>query len=777
MVTDTSLDRGKLVLISRKDTVDIKQISTILFRRRCLIVGVSCVVMSVAGLLALKAKPTYQSSMQILVSSNLAEEEVSSNIPTSTNKDAIASTLKGVEYSPQVGLILSSKLIQKAVDSLRSEYPDLTVADIKGKKTQKRPLAIAIIDGGTGANQVFGQVFELSFQSNDPVKAQKVLQTLQKVYKDYDLQQRKERLDQALTFVNDRLTKIKQEVKQAEGNLEKFRKKYNLIDPEVQGKILLETLADIKKQLQTTRAQLQDVQARHKNLQKEIAYSPQNLPLPSRLSQPKRYQTLLDEIQKTELSLAEERQRYTDESPKIQDLIQQHQSQLELLQKEIERSLTISSKDSPKQATDTNSTELSKWEALKQALAEKPSPAANPEQQQLIPGLLTQVDQKLMQQLIEVQTTAEGLRANEQSLAESEKQIRSELSKYPSLISEYNRLLPEVQATRKKLEQMTAAQQALGLRIAQTGSDLQVLEEPQRGTDLGSNSLLFILGGLILAPLLSVGGAVMRELSDDVIYSPPELQKLTNLRLLATVPKLSKPRRYKQLLHKGLLAEVREKVIGVGVKENKSLLTNSSLPVYATWPSHETLDMAYQNLQIITSSLSSKSVMLTSAQPKEGKTSIALGLAVSAARMHKRVLLIDANLREPSLHKTLELANDWGLSLLLLDESNTSDQNYIQPVHPSIDVLTAGSPAEDAVKLLSSGRMKELLESFEQTYDLVLIDAPAILKTVDARILATLCDRIIMVSRLGKVTQADVIQATDILKNLNLVGIIANTAQ
>jgi Mrp family chromosome partitioning ATPase len=141
------------------------------------------------------------------------------------------------------------------------------------------------------------------------------------------------------------------------------------------------------------------------------------------------------------------------------------------------------------------------------------------------------------------------------------------------------------------------------------------------------------------------------------------------------------------------------------------------------------------------------------------------------------ILLIDANLREPSLHKTLELANDWGLSLLLLDESNTSNQDYIQPVHPSIDVLTAGSPAEDAVKLLSSGRMKELLESFEQTYDLVLIDAPAILKTVDARILATLCDRIIIVSRLGKVTQADVIQATDILKNLNLVGVIANTGQ
>ncbi len=169
--------------------------------------------------------------------------------------------------------------------------------------------------------------------------------------------------------------------------------------------------------------------------------------------------------------------------------------------------------------------------------------------------------------------------------------------------------------------------------------------------------------------------------------------------------------------------------------------------------------------------------MLTSALPKEGKTTLALGVAVSAARMHRRVLLIDANLRQPSLHKVLELSNDWGLSLLLVDEANTSIQDYIQPIHPSIDVLTAGSTPEDTVKLLSSQRMKELLESFEQTYDLVLIDAPAILNTVDARILATFCDRIVMVARIGKVSLADLIQATEILSHLNVIGIIANAAK
>jgi len=170
--------------------------------------------------------------------------------------------------------------------------------------------------------------------------------------------------------------------------------------------------------------------------------------------------------------------------------------------------------------------------------------------------------------------------------------------------------------------------------------------------------------------------------------------------------------------------------------------------------------------------------MLTSAIPGEGKSTVALGLAVSAAHMHRRVLLIDANLRQPSLHKILELSNDWGLSLLLIDETNTHVKEYIQPIHPAIDVLTAGPTPEDTVKLLSSDRMKELVQLFEQTYDLVLIDTPPILRTVDAKLIACICNGIVIVSRIGQVTQTELTQATEIFSKseLNLIGIIANEA-
>ncbi len=790
-MTDTGLDRGQMVLASRKGTVDIRQLSTILLRRRFLILGVSCIVMSVAGLLAFNAKSTYQSYMQILVN----------NIQDDADKELTGSKLKVIDYTPQMRLILSSKLIQKAVDSLLSEYPNITIEDIKGTKDkdgQKRPLFLRKVEEGTG-ERIFGQVFELSYQDSDPLKTQKVLQALQTVYEDYNIEQQKQRFAKALAFVNDRLPKLRQEVKQAEEKLEKFRKKYNLLDPQAQGKILSESLADIRKELQTTRAQLQDFQARQKNLEKELASSSQesqqNALLSSELSQSKRYQTLLSEIQKTEQALADERQRYTDETPVVQKLIQQRQSQVERLREEIGQILGTNKTDliqptlegilersrsapaaaataKPLQPSPRGRSLLSqdtklptdepKWEALQQALAEKTPEAKNTKQ----PG---EVNQKLKQEIIEVQTSVEGLRANEKSLAASEQQINSELSKYPSLISEYNRLLPEVETTRKKLEQLLVAQQSLGLKMMQTGFDLQVLEEPERGTYLGSNSLLFILGGVVLAPILGITAALIRELSHHVIYSPQELQKLTKLRLLATIPKLHPPHQPKKPLR--LALNWRNSKTNSKTAENWE---KKPLEAFTSLSCHETLDIAYQNIQILKSPLSFKSLMLTSAQSKEGKTTVALGLAMSAARMHRRVLLIDANLREPSLHNILDLSNEWGLSLLLVDEANSSFRNYVQPVHPSIDVLTAGFTLEDPVKLLTSGRMKELLELFEQNYDLVLIDAPAILGTVEAKILAAFCKNIVMAARMGKISETNFIQATEILSSLNLVGVIAN---
>jgi capsular exopolysaccharide synthesis family protein len=309
---------------------------------------------------------------------------------------------------------------------------------------------------------------------------------------------------------------------------------------------------------------------------------------------------------------------------------------------------------------------------------------------------------------------------------------------------------------------MLQTQQSVGLQITQAGFDWQVLEEPTLATYNSYDKLLLVFGGMVIGPVLGVVIALIWGIRHRVIHSAQDLQRVSNLRLLGSVPKLAPNAMEKRL---------------PSLAWNWRRNTTPSLVETDSWlPCHETLDMVYQNTQILKYPFPFNSVMVTSALPGEGRTTLALGLATSAAHMHQRVLLIDANLRSPKLHKILQLSNDWGLSLLLVDETSSNIQDYIQPIHPSIDILTAGPAPEDPVKLLSSQRMKELIELFEQSYDLVLIDAPAILDTVDARIVASFCNGIMMVGRIGWVTQTEITQAVEILNRLNLVGIIANEA-
>ena len=167
--------------------------------------------------------------------------------------------------------------------------------------------------------------------------------------------------------------------------------------------------------------------------------------------------------------------------------------------------------------------------------------------------------------------------------------------------------------------------------------------------------------------------------------------------------------------------------------------------------------------------------MVTSALADDGKSALALGLAMSAARLHKRVLLIDANLRDPSLHKQLNLPNEQGLSTLLASDESLPEQIKIQSSGSSfIDILTAGPLPIDPANLLSSPRMAQLMASFEEDYDLVIVDSSPVLGLVDALLTGSSCRGAVMVTSIGKITRSQLAQATAMLSKLNLIGLVAN---
>ncbi|MDJ0676476.1 MAG: polysaccharide biosynthesis tyrosine autokinase [Calothrix sp. MO_167.B42] len=733
-MTDAGINQKQiLTVLFTKDTIDIRKIFAIIHRRRWLILGVSGAIVSLAISMTMMAKPKYQGSMQVMVSANSYQKQENKEGENIEEKQPDEEDYL-IDYTSQQKLMTSSKLMNKLVDLLRSQYPDITVEEIKGKLGDRSfniPLAVTPIPvKDRGNNQVASQVFEVSFRGENPVKVKNILSGMAQVYKDYNLEQQKQRLAQGLTLVNHLLPKIKQDLKLAEVKLAKFRQRNNFLDPTIQSKILLESLANVENKLQTTRAEIKDLQARQNHLQKKLSDSAPNAVISFRLSKSPRYQNLLTEIQKTETSLAEERKRYTDDAPSVKELLQKSRSQKNLLRQEMEKEL---GKSTTKTIGDSKS--FFKQESL------------------------GEVELNLMQELSQVQTKISGLRANENSLMASAKKINTELNKYPQLVAEYNRLLPEVETHRKTLETTLQRQQSLALQAAQSGFDWQIVEEPQQIVAMGNGKLLNLLSGVLVAPILGIVVALSWELFDDVIYSVQDLRKLKQLRILGTVNKVPGPNQQKKTLF-----------LPWGQTNNRAAVPTDFAPL----PNHESLDMVYQNIQLVNSTLPFKSLMLTSAKSGEGKSTLALGLAVSAARMHQRVLVIDVNLRNPHLHDALNLTNDAGISLLLLEDNNAGFKDYIQPVHPAIDILTAGVVAEDPVKLLSSQRMKELIEFFEHHYDLVLIDAPSMLGTVDARIIASVCDRIAIVGCMGKLTKTELAQATEILNDVNLMGIIAN---
>jgi polysaccharide biosynthesis transport protein len=712
-----------VLMSSPEENLGYGQLFAVLLRRKYWFLAVFWGAVGVALFLSLSTKPTYRSSMQLLVDQNYRGKSGQN----ATNPQFADSDVQ-VDYATQLTLMNSSILIQRIVDRLRPTYPDLSIGAVK------KSLSVSQVTGKTAEKKVDTKIFEAAYEDIDPVKAQKVLQAVREVYQEYNREQQKLRLVKGLAFINDQVPQIQNQLKQAELALENFRKNQNFLNPELQSKALVESLEKISQEQRTNLVQVQDFRTKYEVLEKKLALSPQAISLATRLSQSSRYQNLLNEIQKTELALLQERLRFTDQALSVKDLLEKLTQQKSQLLVEMQRI-------SPDVVTAKSSSDSSA--AMKAAQ-------------------LGSIELNLASQFIDAQINLSVALARSESLNRIEKQYQQEMQRFPALLSEYNRLQPAVQLSKETLQQLLKARQDLGLEIARGGFDWQIVEEPKlgerTGPDLKQNLLLGSVVGLFLGGIT----VFLRDVMDNSIKSLDELKRQTNLPLLGSVPEML-PEGKNQW---GLILPFR----------HLSPSNNSTLQVINWLPFRESIDQIYKNIQLIEFSASLRSIMVTSVLPGEGKSTLAIGLAISAARLHKRVLLIDADLRQPNLHKQLNLFNEDGLSTLLSRGSSLSAEKVIHylSLNGSFAVLTAGPVPYDPVRLLSSQQMAELMLEFEANYDLVLIDAPPLLGTVDTAVLSSCCSGIVLVERIGQANRKDLLQAAAVMSRLNVVGLIPN---
>ncbi len=695
-----------------------------LARRRAWFAGVFCSVLSVAVVIAIMKPSTFQSSMQLLVESNYQQKQGDPNSKGQVDDNQFTDPTFEIDYATQLNLMRSSPLLQKAVDLLAPKYPNLTVAQLQNSKV----LTLSQLQEG----KVNTRIIQITYIDSDPQRTQDVLVALQKVYQEYNLQQQKLRLTKGLGFIDAQLPEAKTNLIQAEENLEKFRKRQNLTDPVEQSKAMATALNTVQQERRNVRAQYEEQQASYNNLQQQLGLSSTSALTASRLSQSSRYQTLLNDMQKTDSELAKQRLRYTESHPIVQDLLKQRQDQLTLLAQESGRL----------QGNDGSSVDA---DILTQ-------------------GQLGTNDLNLTSQIAELEKSLSGLSARDVSLAQTEQQLRTDLNRFPALLAEYNRLLPEVQIKQDSLQQFLRAKQDLGMEIAKGGFNWEIAEPAQPGRKSGLSRVAIILLGAIIGAFLGVIAAFIREVGDDSVRTSDDLKKRSTLALLGIIPELPTGESNKFIFN-----------LPFRRVQNHALASGISQTIYDI-PFRECLDLTYKNIELFSSSSPLTSLVITSALAGEGKSTIALGLALSAARLHRRVLLIDADLRRPSLHKQLNLNNDQGLSTVLAGDTNIPARHTISRSGATIDVLTSGPIPTDPVNLLSSQRMGNLIAAFERTYDLVILDTPPILGLVDAIQAASFCSGVVLVGRIDQVTQTELSQAIAMLNRLNVVGVIANGA-
>lgn len=348
----------------------------------------------------------------------------------------------------------------------------------------------------------------------------------------------------------------------------------------------------------------------------------------------------------------------------------------------------------------------------------------------------------------------------EAMLQKTVKDTKAEFDRLNARSLEYQALKNEAEADRKLYEELVRKIKEAGINAGFQNSAIRIadLARPAR-KPVFPNIPLNVLLAFLFSSFLAVGAAVVSDVLDKTIRDPEQVMRTLKTEVIGSLPLM---KNWKGRLgiastegHGGLVVagSPNEDVTGFG--ESIRALRNSILLA--------DFDRRYRSL------------LVTSASPGEGKSTTAAHLATVHAQQGKRTLLIDGDLRRPSVHRNFDLPSVVGLSNVLLSEIPWRDALVKLDRLPELHILPAGPPSRRASDLIGRG-LVELLEEASSEYDLVVLDAPPLLGFAEPLEMATAVDGVIVVSRAGQTSRKAVASVLNTLSRLraNVIGIVLN---
>ncbi|HVO99149.1 MAG TPA: polysaccharide biosynthesis tyrosine autokinase [Bryobacteraceae bacterium] len=316
---------------------------------------------------------------------------------------------------------------------------------------------------------------------------------------------------------------------------------------------------------------------------------------------------------------------------------------------------------------------------------------------------------------------------------------------------EYQALKREADADKLLYEELVRKIKEAGINAGFQNSAIRIADPARPALkpvfpDLKLNLLLAFL----FSALVAVGAAVVSDLLDKTVRDPEQVSRTLRTEVVGSLPLMkSRP--------------------SVGAPRQKPGL-DQDLSGF-----HESIRTLRNSILLGSFDRRYRSLLITSAAPGEGKTTTAANLATAHAEQGKRTLLIDGDLRRPSVHRNFNLPSVIGLSNVLLGEIVWRDALVRVEGVDQLDILAAGPPSRRASDLIGRG-LVEILEEASSDYDLVVLDAPPLLGFAEPLQMATAVDGVIVVARAGKTRRKAVASVLAILNRLraNVVGLVLN---
>ncbi|MGH9775327.1 MAG: GumC family protein [Candidatus Acidiferrales bacterium] len=357
-------------------------------------------------------------------------------------------------------------------------------------------------------------------------------------------------------------------------------------------------------------------------------------------------------------------------------------------------------------------------------------------------------------------------------------QQQREANRVAGEVAQYNILKREVDTNKQLYDGLLQRMKEAGVSAGLKASNIRIVDPATAPVSpvkprLGLNLVLGMLVGLFCG----VGVAFLQEQMDNTLKTSEDVERFLQLPALAAIPareSLNGNRRGLRKLQLPGQLPVADEGNGNGASRTAGWVRIDEIA-----KQYSALPEAFRSLRtsvlLSTADQPPRSLLITSAQPGEGKTTISINLSISLAQLGQRVLLMDADLRRPSVHKAFQVPPGPGLVSYL-----TGRQEWTAVVVPTtvkgLDLIPSGPVPPNPVELLSSERLKTLLEEAMGRYSMVLIDSPPLLNVTDGRVISVVVEGVVLVVR-GNVTQRALAQrarahALDV--GANIIGAVLN---